>query len=69
VYREDLKQHPENGWSLFGLWRSLGIQGKTREAATIEERFHKAWSRAGVILRTVRLSAPVAAENESSARC
>lgn len=48
VYREDLKQYPENGWSLFGLWRSLRTQGTTRDAATIEKRFHKAWSRADV---------------------
>lgn len=43
VYREDLKQYPENAWSLFGLWQSLRIQ-----AALVEQRFHTAWSHADV---------------------
>src|SRR5437762_4545723 len=36
VYREDLKRYPENGWSLYGLARSLSAQGKTAEAADAE---------------------------------
>ena len=32
VYREDLRRNPGNGWSLFGLTRSLRAQGKTAEA-------------------------------------
>ncbi len=50
TYREDLLRHPENGWSLFGLARSLELQGKTDEAARIRARFDKAWTDADVKL-------------------
>lgn len=50
VYREDLKRHPGNGWSLFGLAQSLRAQGRTKEAADADARFTKAWSRADVPL-------------------
>ena len=30
VYREDLKDHPHNGWSLLGLQQALKAQGKRR---------------------------------------
>lgn len=53
VYREDLKQYPENGWSLFGLWQSLRVQGKTYEAGEAEQRFNRAWRRADVTLAVV----------------
>jgi tetratricopeptide (TPR) repeat protein len=43
VYREDLDRHPENGWSLFGLFRSLQMQGKSLEAASVRSRFERAW--------------------------
>jgi len=46
VYREDLQRWPENGWALFGLARSLEMQGKTKESASCMTRFKKAWSRA-----------------------
>ena len=32
VYRDDLERHPENGWSLFGLARSLELSGNAEEA-------------------------------------
>ncbi|MGE0824427.1 MAG: hypothetical protein AB7G75_03920 [Candidatus Binatia bacterium] len=54
VYREDLQRNPENGWSLFGLGRSLRAQKKDKEAATVEERFRKAWARADVKLTASR---------------
>jgi tetratricopeptide (TPR) repeat protein len=47
-YREDLRRWPENGWSLNGLARALRAQGRESEAAEIERRFAKAWSRADV---------------------
>lgn len=50
VYREDLKRHPENGWSLFGLAQSLGMQDKTEEAQAVEKRFEQAWKDADVTL-------------------
>jgi tetratricopeptide (TPR) repeat protein len=54
VYREDLRRNPGNGWSLFGLAHSLRAQGKTAEAARVEESFRKAWARADVALPASR---------------
>jgi predicted Zn-dependent protease len=54
VYRDDLKRNPGNGWSLYGLARSLRAQGKTADAATVEAQFQKAWARADVTLSASR---------------
>ncbi|MCH7766241.1 MAG: hypothetical protein IH916_06755 [Acidobacteria bacterium] len=54
VYWEDLRRNPENGWSLFGLMKSLEAQGKTEQAEEIEQRFRKAWDRANVTLTASR---------------
>ena len=54
VYREDLKQNRENGWSLFGLAQSLRAQGKTAEADQAQARFTRAWARADVTLTASR---------------
>ena len=54
VYREDLRRHPKNGWSLFGLARSLHAQGNTDEARQIEAHFEKAWTHADVTLHHSR---------------
>ena len=54
VYREDLKANPGNGWSLFGLAQSLRAQGKTAEAAQVDEQFRKAWANADVTLTASR---------------
>jgi tetratricopeptide (TPR) repeat protein len=48
VYRDDLLQHPENGWSLNGLFRSLKMQDKKVEADLVRQRFEKAWRYADV---------------------
>lgn len=50
VYREDLKEWPENGWSLYGLAQCLRARGATAEADQVERRFRKAWSRADVTI-------------------
>lgn len=50
VYREDLKQHPKNGWSLFGLLQALRAQGKTTEAEEVQRQFQEAWKGADVTL-------------------
>lgn len=50
VYREDLARFPENGWSLFGLRRSLQAQGKSQEAREVKEPFEQAWQHADVTL-------------------
>jgi tetratricopeptide (TPR) repeat protein len=51
VYRQELAEHPENGWSLFGLAASLKAQ-KSPQAAEAQQRFEKAWAHADVTLRS-----------------
>ncbi len=55
VYREDLRRVPRNGWSLFGLARSLAAQGREGEATAARTGFRNAWARADVELRASRL--------------
>ena len=55
VYREDLKRFRENGWSLFGLRDSLRAQHRTHEAADVQRRFERAWSRADITLTSSRI--------------
>ena len=55
VYREDLKRFRENGWSLFGLAESLRAQERGHEAAGVQRRFERAWSRADVALTSSRI--------------
>lgn len=50
VFRDDLKEWPKNGWSLFGLAQALDAQGKTQEAAAVRQEFDTAWKRADVKL-------------------
>ena len=50
AYRGDLEAHPENGWSLYGLSRSLDAQGKAADAAATLGRFRRAWARADIQL-------------------
>jgi tetratricopeptide (TPR) repeat protein len=46
VFREDLRRFPNNGWSLYGLSKSLEAQGKRTEAHWAREGFRNAWVRA-----------------------
>jgi tetratricopeptide (TPR) repeat protein len=50
VYRADLKQNPDNGWSLYGLEQSLRAQGKVDQATDIKKQFDVAWRNADVQL-------------------
>src|SRR5207237_1162298 len=50
VYRADLKRHPANGWSLFGLLQCQRALGRTEAAAETEKRFREAWRYADVAL-------------------
>jgi tetratricopeptide (TPR) repeat protein len=52
VFRDDLKQYPENGWSLNGLALCLRARNAADEAATVEARLKKAWAHADVTLPT-----------------
>ena len=54
AFREDLRDWPENGWSLFGLLEALRAQGKTDEANRVQRRFLRAWSRADIVLTAAR---------------
>lgn len=54
VYRQDLKQHPNNGWALFGLEQSLKAQKHDAEAAQVHEQYEKAWAQADVTLSASR---------------
>ena len=51
VYREDLRDFRNNGWTLFGLVQSLRAQGKTSAARKVEEDFQRAWKNADVTLK------------------
>lgn len=54
VYRTDLRQHPHNGWALFGLTQSLEAQQKAAQVKTAEQEFQRAWARADVQLQASR---------------
>lgn len=54
VYWEDLRRNRDNGWALFGLAQALRAQGKAEQAAIVEARFKKAWTRADLTLRASR---------------
>lgn len=54
IYREDLNQFPNNGWSLYGLAEALRRQGKSEEAEKIDGRFKNAWKHADVTLSSSR---------------
>jgi tetratricopeptide (TPR) repeat protein len=46
VYREELEDHPLNGWSLYGLKAALAAQGKSDPA--VDADFDKSWARSDV---------------------
>ena len=50
VYQEDLRRHPDNGWSLYGLMLAQRAQGRTRDADATEAQYKQAWARADVTL-------------------
>jgi predicted Zn-dependent protease len=50
VYREDLKQNPANGWSLYGLAAAQRAEGKASEAAATERAFNAAWAHADITI-------------------
>lgn len=68
VYREDLRRFRDNGWSLFGLAKSLDAQGRSAEAAEVRNRFNTAWRRADVSLSSSRIIAQVASSADSTSQ-
>jgi tetratricopeptide (TPR) repeat protein len=50
VFREDLKNLRDNGWSLFGLSQALKMAGKEEEARQAYKAYQKAWVNADFTL-------------------
>jgi tetratricopeptide (TPR) repeat protein len=55
VYREELKIYPNNGWSLYGLAKSLRSQRKVQQAKAVQTQFKEAWKYADVSIQASRL--------------
>ncbi len=43
AFKEELKENPNNHWSLYGLYQSLNKQKKNSEAITVKKQFDKAF--------------------------
>jgi tetratricopeptide (TPR) repeat protein len=52
VYREDLKKHPHNGWSLVGLKAALESQGK--RFTEVDKDFEASWARSDTWIQASR---------------
>jgi tetratricopeptide (TPR) repeat protein len=52
VYREDLKRHPHNGWSLVGLQQALKQQGKS--STDVDADLRTSWARADTPIKASR---------------
>ncbi|HSR50335.1 MAG TPA: hypothetical protein VLV83_05865 [Acidobacteriota bacterium] len=52
VYRQELEDHPHNGWSLYGLLQALEAQGKS--SPEVEKDFQASWSRSDTWIRSSR---------------
>jgi tetratricopeptide (TPR) repeat protein len=52
VYRDDLEQHPHNGWSLLGLQQALTGQGKSDRA--VDKDLQESWARSDTWIRGSR---------------
>jgi tetratricopeptide (TPR) repeat protein len=54
VYWQDLREHPRNGWALFGLAQALRAQGNAEAAKAIDADFRKSWANADIKLTSSR---------------
>lgn len=52
VYREDLKEHPRNGWSLLGL--KLALEGRNTPSEQVATDLKASWARADTWIRWSR---------------
>ena len=52
VYRDELLDHPHNGWSLLGLQKALAGQGRT--STEVNDDLARSWSRADTWIRSSR---------------
>jgi tetratricopeptide (TPR) repeat protein len=48
VFRDDLRNWPDNGWALHGLALALEKKGEAAEAAAVRKQFAAAWKHADV---------------------
>ena len=48
VFTEDLKENPNNHWSLYGLYQALQQQQKTAAAKAIKKQFDAAFENADI---------------------
>jgi tetratricopeptide (TPR) repeat protein len=55
TFRDDLAKNPNNGRSLFGLWKSLLARKKIKEAEAARRDFEAAWKEADVALQVENL--------------
>jgi len=55
VYRRDLRWNQNNGWSLFGLYQALDMQGKQGEAQEAYAEYEASWQNSDVMLARSRL--------------
>lgn len=54
IYRDELADHPNNGWSLFGLEQALRAQSRAAEADAVLIELQSAWARSDTRLRASR---------------
>ena len=66
VYREDLRRNPHNGWGLFGLAQALRAQGRTEEAAKVQQEFRTAWAESDIPLTRTAIWSPARAQARAS---
>ena len=52
VYEKELENHPNNGWSLFGIQQALKAQGKND--SELDLKFQKSWKRSDTWIRGSR---------------
>jgi tetratricopeptide (TPR) repeat protein len=52
VYREELKKHPKNGWSLYGLRAAL--EGEGKPTAEVSKDFKSAWGYSDIWIQSSR---------------
>jgi tetratricopeptide (TPR) repeat protein len=51
VYEADLKQHPHNGWALFGLAQTYRkLRGNSETVSQLESEFESSWANADVAI-------------------
>ncbi len=48
VFLQDLKQHPQSGWSLYGLAEVYDRLGEKENAKQVRQQFKQAWQRADI---------------------